>query len=289
MTLLVGEAADLQEVQALFPDARLLSTRAVAGGSAVHEVLGSPLFLPSLTRKQARALQAAFDAGYYDFPRRVTMDEVSPALNISRSTLQEHLHRAEAHLIRAMLPLVRIKASESDEASAGPAGEALALYSRFSQELGLYVQLEVLGDRVRRVRLAPNRFEERETSHPYLTRILEHIRTGEGDLSDIPVDLQVGPFDREVLAYLRTLPPGATITYGEIARKLGRPKASRAVGNACARNPVPVIIPCHRVVPVTGGIGAYSGGSGTATKRALLEREGADIADERPASHASSG
>ncbi|MFQ6013249.1 MAG: methylated-DNA--[protein]-cysteine S-methyltransferase [Thermoplasmata archaeon] len=277
VTLLVGEAADLQEVQALFPDARLLSKRAVASESAVREALGSPLFLPNLTRKQARALQAAFDAGYYDFPRRVTMDEVSQALAISRSTFQEHLHRAEAHLIRAMLPLVRIKASGSDGASPGPAGEALALYSRFSQELGLYVQLEVLGDRVRRVRLAPERPKEGETSHPYLTRILEHIRTGEGDLSDIPVDFQVGPFDREVLAYLRTLRPGTTITYGEIARHLGRPRASRAVGNACRRNPVPVIIPCHRVVPVTGGLGGYSGGSGAATKRELLEREGADV------------
>ncbi|MEE9593320.1 MAG: methylated-DNA--[protein]-cysteine S-methyltransferase, partial [Thermoplasmata archaeon] len=277
VTLLVSETADLQEVQALFPDAQLLSKRAMAHESALREALGSPLFLPDLTKKQARALRAAFDAGYYDFPRRVTMDEISPALNISRSTFQEHLHRAEGHLVRAMLPLIRIRATGSDDASPGPAAEALALYSRFSQELGLYVQLEILGDRVRRVRLASQPVEEGEASHPYLTRILEHIRTGEGDLGDIPVDLQVGPFDREVLAFLRTLRPGTTITYGEIARRLGRPKASRAVGNACRRNPVPVIIPCHRVVPVAGGLGRYSGGSGAATKRALLEREGADV------------
>ncbi|MFQ5908557.1 MAG: methylated-DNA--[protein]-cysteine S-methyltransferase [Thermoplasmata archaeon] len=277
VTLLVGEAADLQEVKDLFPDARLLSKRTMASESAVHEALGSPLFLPDLTKRQARALQAAFDAGYYDFPRRVTMDEVSPALDISRSTFQEHLHRAEGHLIQAMLPLIRIRATGSDEASPGPAVEALALYSRFSQELGLYVQLEVLGDRVRRVRLASEPLKEGEASHPYLMRILDHIRTGEGDLSDIPVDLQVGPFDQEVLALLRTLRPGTTITYGEIARRLGRPRASRAVGNACRRNPIPVIIPCHRVVPATGGIGSYSGGSGPATKRALLEREGAEM------------
>ncbi|MFQ5986478.1 MAG: methylated-DNA--[protein]-cysteine S-methyltransferase [Thermoplasmata archaeon] len=277
VTVLVGEAANLQEVQALFPDARLLSKRAVTNGSAVREALGSPLFLPNLTKKQARALQAAFDAGYYELPRRVTMDEVSPALNITRSTFQEHLHRAERHLVRAMLPLIRIRASESDDASPGPAGEALALYSRFSQELGLYVQLELFGGRVRRVRLASERGEEGEDSHPYLTRILEHIRTGEGDLNDIPVDLQVGPFDREVLAFLRTLRPGVTMTYSEIARRLGHPKAARAVGNACRRNPVPVIIPCHRVVPATGGLGGYGGGSGAPTKRALLEREGADV------------
>jgi O-6-methylguanine DNA methyltransferase len=277
VTLLVSEAADLQEMKALFPDARLLSKRTMTNGSMVREALTSPLFLPDLTKKQARALQAATDAGYYEFPRRVTMDEVGPALNISRSTFQEHLHRAEGHLVRAMLPLIRIRATGLGGSSPGPATEALALYSRFSQELGLYVQLEVLGDRVRRVRLASEPIEGVEASHPYLTRILDHIRTGEGDLSDIPVDLQVGPFDREVLAFLRTLRPGTTITYGEIARRLGRPKASRAVGNACRRNPIPVVIPCHRVVPATGGIGSYSGGSGPATKRALLEREGAEL------------
>lgn len=275
VTLLLGEAADLQEVRALLPNARLLSKRTVANGSTVREVLGSPLFLSDLTEKQARALLAAFDAGYYDSPRRVTTDEVSQVLDIGRSTFQEHLHRAEQHVLRAMLPLVRIRAAGSENVFPGPAEEALTLYSRFSRELGLYVQLEVLGDRVRRVRFA--RAAQGEKSHPYLTRILEHIRTGRGDLSDIPLDLQVGPFERKVLTFLRGLPAGTTITYGEIARSLGRPRASRAVGNACARNPVPVIIPCHRVVPASGGIGAYSGGDGPATKRKLLEREGADV------------
>ncbi len=276
VTLLVTDAADLAELQALFPDARLLSKRAVASGSAVGEALRSPLFLTRLTAKQARALEAAFDAGYYNTPRRAAAEEVSQALGISRSTFQEHLQRAEQHVVRAMLPLVRIRAA-GEGASSGPAEEALALYSRFSGELGLYVQLEVLGDRVRRVRLTHERSAEAAMSHPYLTRILEHIRTGRGNLGDIPLDLQVGPFEREVLAFLRTLPPGATVTYGEIARLLGRPGASRAVGNACARNPVPVIIPCHRVVPASGGLGAYSGGDGPATKRKLLEREGADV------------
>ncbi len=164
--------------------------------------------------------------------------------------------------------------------SLGATGEALDLYSKFSRELGLYVQLEVLGGRVRRVRLARKRLGREETSHPYLTRILEKVKTGEGDLSDIPLDLDVGPFERQVLAFLRTLPRGSTVTYGEIARLLGRPKATRAVGNACARNPVPLIVPCHRVVPAAGGIGAYSGGDGPVTKRKLLELEGADVPPE---------
>lgn len=155
--------------------------------------------------------------------------------------------------------------------------EALALYCRFSRGLGLYVQLEVQEDRVRRVRLTREAPAGAEPSHPYLLQVLDHLRTGNGDLDDIPVHLAVGPFEREVLDLLRTLPPGTTATYGEIARRLGRPGAARAVGNACARNPVPVVIPCHRVVPAAGGVGSYSGGEGPATKRRLLEREGAVV------------
>ncbi len=70
---------------------------------------------------------------------------------------------------------------------------------------------------------------------------------------------------------------------------LGRPKATRAVGNACAHNPAPLIIPCHRVVPASGGIGAYSGGKGPVTKRKLLELEGVDassgLSGSRPESN----
>ena len=271
VTLLVGGAADLRDVKALFPNARLLSKRVLAGGSGARGALRSPLFLSSLTQKQAKALVAAFEAGYYDFPRRVTMEEVSRIQGAARSTFQEHLHKAEQHVTRAMLPFIRIRAAESELG----AGDALSLYSRFSGELGLYVQLEVLGNRVRRVKLARERSPEAEPSHPYLERILSHLRTGRGDLRDIPLDLQVGPFEREVLEFLRDLPRGKTITYGEIARHLGRPRAARAVGRACARNPAPLVIPCHRVVPASGGLGNYTGEGGAQTKRKLLEREGA--------------
>ena len=273
VTLLVSKSADLRDVEALFPDARLLSKRVLAEGGA-RDALRSPLFLSSLTQKQAKALVAVFDAGYYNFPRRVTMEEVSQAQGAARSTFQEHLHKAERHVIRAMLPFVRIRAAESEGAVAG-AGEALSLYSRFSGELGLYIQLEILGSRVQRVKLAREPSPEAEPSHPYLEQILAHLRTGRGDLRDIPLDLQVGPFEREVLEFLRDFPRGKTITYGEIARHLGRPRAARAVGRACARNPAPLVIPCHRVLPASGGLGHYTGEGGAQTKRKLLEREGA--------------
>src|SRR5881398_187244 len=225
------------------------------------------------SRRNRPALLAAFDAGYYEFPRNVTTEDVSLSLGIARSTFEQHLNRAEHHVIRAMVPMVRMR-------SGRPPAEALEVYSKFSRELGLYVQLEVLGDRVAGVRLARSAPKDNAGSdHPYLARILEHVRTGKDDLTDIPLHLEVGPFEREVLDFLRTIPAGQTVTYGEIARRLGRPGASRAVGTACARNPAVIVIPCHRVVPKSGGLGNYSSEGGPETKRKLLEREGARIPD----------
>ena len=78
------------------------------------------------------------------------------------------------------------------------------------------------------------------------------------------------PFRRAVLEALhRDVPRGETITYGELAAHAGNRKAARAAGTACARNPVPLVVPCHRVLPGTGGIGNYGGGP--ERKRALLD------------------
>ncbi|HYS72975.1 MAG TPA: methylated-DNA--[protein]-cysteine S-methyltransferase, partial [Thermoplasmata archaeon] len=234
--------------------------------------LASPLFLPGMTEKQARALLAAANAGYYEFPRNATTEEVSTSLGVARSTFEQHLNRAEHYVVRAMLPIVRMRAGM-------PRDEALEVYSRFSRELGLYVRLEVLGDHVAGVSLSKEPIPASTgADHPYLARILEHIRTGEDDLQDIPLHLELSPFEREVLELLRTIPPGATITYGEIAKRLGHPKAARAVGNAVARNPAIIVIPCHRVLPASGRLGNYSGEGGPETKRRLLEREGARLA-----------
>jgi methylated-DNA-[protein]-cysteine S-methyltransferase len=273
ITLILESGAEPAAILDRFPDARLISKRKPAGRQRTREALSSPLFLSTLTEKQARALLAAFNAGYYEFPRNATTEDVSASLGIARSTFEQHLNRAEHHVIRAMLPLVRMR-------SGRPHDEALAVYSKFSRELGLYVQLEVLGDRVKRVRLAKEAPRQSLGSdHPYLARILEHVRTGADDLRDIPLHLEVGPFEREVLEFLRKIPPGQTLTYGEIAAKLGRPGASRAVGTACAKNPAVIVIPCHRVLPKSGGVGNYSSEGGPETKRRLLEREGARLPD----------
>jgi len=83
------------------------------------------------------------------------------------------------------------------------------------------------------------------------------------------------PFEREVLTTLTEIPRGEVRTYEWVAQRVGRPRATRAVGNAVARNPVPLLLPCHRVVPVAGGVGRYAFGS--AMKRALLIAEGAPV------------
>jgi methylated-DNA-[protein]-cysteine S-methyltransferase len=99
---------------------------------------------------------------------------------------------------------------------------------------------------------------------------------GEGDTLELPVDLELvhAPFRREVLETLHdTVARGEVVTYGTLAERSGRPKAHRAAATACARNPVPIVVPCHRVVPGSGGIGNYGGGP--ARKRTLLRLEGA--------------
>lgn len=79
------------------------------------------------------------------------------------------------------------------------------------------------------------------------------------------------PFQQRVWRELLKIPAGTTVTYGEVARRIGKPRAVRAVASAIAANTLPVVIPCHRVVPASGGIGKYRWG--VARKRWLLERE----------------
>ncbi len=106
-----------------------------------------------------------------------------------------------------------------------------------------------------------------------LQAYLEGSRAGELDL---PYDLRLvrSPFRRRVLETLADeVHRGATVRYGELAARAGNPRAARAAGTACATNPVPIVVPCHRVLPSTGGVGSYGGGP--PRKVALLELEGA--------------
>ena len=80
-------------------------------------------------------------------------------------------------------------------------------------------------------------------------------------------------FQISVWKKISVIPSGKTVTYSQIAHSIGKPKSSRAVANACGKNPHPIVIPCHRVIRSDGGLGGYSGKGGTKTKKALLENE----------------
>ncbi len=96
------------------------------------------------------------------------------------------------------------------------------------------------------------------------------------DLSAIPLDLDGVPdFHRRVYDIARTIPPGETLTYGEVARRLGDPAQARAVGQALGQNRHPIVVPCHRVLAAGGRTGGFSAPGGTSTKLRLLEIEGA--------------
>jgi methylated-DNA-[protein]-cysteine S-methyltransferase len=93
---------------------------------------------------------------------------------------------------------------------------------------------------------------------------------------DLPLDLRVAPFHEAVLHELARVPYGRLDTYGSLAAKVGRPRAARAVGSVMNRNPIPIVLPCHRIVGANGSLTGYAGG--LHVKRALLELEGATLA-----------
>ena len=90
---------------------------------------------------------------------------------------------------------------------------------------------------------------------------------------DLPIDLRVAPFHADVLAKLARVPYGRTETYGSLAAKVGRPKAARAVGTVMHHNPIPIVLPCHRIVGANGSLTGYAGGLDV--KLRLLQLEGA--------------
>ncbi len=88
---------------------------------------------------------------------------------------------------------------------------------------------------------------------------------------DVPLDPRGTAFRKKVWAALRKIPHGKTFSYGEIARRVGSPGASRAVGGACGSNPIPLFIPCHRVIAADGGLGGFGGGLKMKQKLIALE------------------
>lgn len=109
-----------------------------------------------------------------------------------------------------------------------------------------------------------------------IDRITKLLAGEPDDLADIPLDLDGVPeFNRGVYDIARTVPPGKTVTYGDIARQLGGVQLSRDVGQALGRNPCPIVVPCHRVLAAGNKPGGFSANGGVVTKLKMLEIEGA--------------
>lgn len=109
--------------------------------------------------------------------------------------------------------------------------------------------------------------------HKLTTRALKEALLGKRISEAPPYDLDdATKFQRKVWLALQEIPAGETKTYGEVAREMGNAKAMRAVGSGCGANPLPILIPCHRMVAVRGKIGGFSGG--VKWKEMLLKREG---------------
>ena len=118
---------------------------------------------------------------------------------------------------------------------------------------------------------------------PFISAIIARIvalLSGEAaDLSDIQLDMDGVPdFSQQVYGIARQIPPGRTLTYGEIATLLGDKLLSRGVGEALGKNPFPIVVPCHRVIAANGKLGGFSARGGAETKRKLLAIEKAEAA-----------
>jgi methylated-DNA-[protein]-cysteine S-methyltransferase len=115
-----------------------------------------------------------------------------------------------------------------------------------------------------------------EEIRPAIDGIVALLAGAASDLSSVPLDLEAMPdFHRRVYEVARQIPAGQTLSYGEIARRLGDPSQARAVGAALGANPIPILIPCHRVLAADGRTGGFSAPGGVSTKLRLLEIEGA--------------
>ena len=208
---------------------------------------------------------------------------------IEKTAVEQHLSTCRScdesqedvdHLVHAVKSLALVPTSSCR----GVCGEAIA--DSFDRVGDVWVAFS--GDRIRMITAADSIDDVRQSYAKKYCRVLvpgtipaalrrQVVAAAGGEGVDTPkVDLDAAnDLEHDVLQMLTRIPRGEVRTYAWVARQVGRPRAVRAVANVIARNAVPYVVPCHRVVPSSGGIGNYIFGS--ATKRALLEREGVDV------------
>lgn len=125
----------------------------------------------------------------------------------------------------------------------------------------------------------PNIIHAPEKTTPYLETLQAYCEKKTPIPSSLKLDLsELTEFQQQILNFVRGIPFGATTTYGEIAEAIHNPNASRAIGQVLRRNPIPIIIPCHRVLSSDGTLGGYGGVMGSERKIALLKHEGIILA-----------
>jgi methylated-DNA-[protein]-cysteine S-methyltransferase len=141
------------------------------------------------------------------------------------------------------------------------------------ERLKYYIIVDYEGKVIKRLDLRTKKPSFERNGSEIIAAVEKHIRTGKSDYSGFIMDLSgMTYFEKEVLSETFKIPAGSTRSYGDIARAIGKPGASRAVGNALGKNPIGVIIPCHRVV-AKNSIGGYTGDMNV--KLSLLRLEGA--------------
>jgi AraC family transcriptional regulator, regulatory protein of adaptative response / methylated-DNA-[protein]-cysteine methyltransferase len=217
--------------------------------------------LKSSLRKGDDVTTALYDAGYGSSSR---LYERAPShLGMTPATYRQGGAGMQIHYTIVASPLGRLLVGATSQGiSALYLGEAdAALESALRKE---YPRAEIRRDTSGSKNLGG-----------WVDQILAHLRGKEPQL-DLPTDVQATAFQRRVWEELRRIPYGATRTYTEVARSIGRPAAIRAVARACATNPVSVVVPCHRVVRQDGNLAGYRWG--LERKQALLEHEMAEKA-----------
>lgn len=149
-------------------------------------------------------------------------------------------------------------------------------YFSFSSPVGT-IRLVAGADGLTELSWADAQPDDHDPTDPHLLLGREElIHYFSGELRSFSVKIDLSPwqgFTARVYDVLRAVPYGETMTYGELARRAGQPSAARAVGRIMASNPLPIIVPCHRVIAASGAMTGYSGGDGIATKIFLLNHE----------------